>query len=359
MAMFMTGSDVVKQLCETPTPMRLEKNLIDVDMKFTNTNLSIALVSVASCAARMSAVQVARMIYMYGEGAWLVSRGSIGTGYDIAVLFIQDRRKDEFLGCLKSLDTQHGVKTNVAKLAFIGSGDSSEWVSDMVAFSFQCELVRSCGWVQVGKTLSVLTVVESVSTIKAECEKQTRNIQMVSVGAVGNQDRQLQIRSEVDKYYPLDIAQVPTGPGSSYVHVVVLPTFSEAICTGKATINDLPLGLRNLETFKQYWWNLHAFKLSDEALCNLVKIQMNGNIDLVYPVTCVWKLQPCYVPSYTKLYESTMNSRVKSATEWVRGVWTYTCGVEFKSGGAPLKHFSDPSEEESNIQPDKRRRVWL
>ncbi len=332
--MFITGSDVVKQLYSAPTPLKLERNQIEVDLTFEGVNVTLALATISSCSKRFfSPAQIARLVYFHGEGKWLIGTEITGHPLEICFLYGQANTTENLSHAIKEIQQEYGIRLQITHSAsLVGSSIPPEWISNILSCSFEYELVRSCGWVQVGKESNILTIVEAVSVPKSGQEKETRNVQMISVGGDLNRPHLLRINSSINKYYPLDYSQVPKNPMDSFVNVVVLPTFTEAVCMGHATVRDLPAEMQNPESFKKYWWTHHAFKLTDESLQQLVKVRISESISLVYPLTCVWKLRPCVVPSYTKLYESSMNTRIMSDTEWVRGVWQYMCGLRLSSG---------------------------
>lgn len=351
----MTGCDVVKQLYNAPTPQKLERNRIDVDLFFESVNLTVALLSIVSSSSRLTPMQTARLLYMHGEGKWLVAFGLTSNALDLCLLLGTENAKQTLLLALEEMEQVYGFGFQVTQsMPLVGSGIPQEWLGRILTFSFECELVRSCGWVHVGKDSTVLTVVEAVSSPKLGGEKETRNVQMVSVSSDMSNPYELHINSNINKYYPLDPSHVPKTSFGSGINIVVLPTFTEAVCVGHATIHDLPREIKEPDSFKRYWWTHHGFRLSDDALKQLVKVQINQSLTLVYPLTCVWKLRPCFVPSYTKLYETNMNTRILSGTEWVRGLWQYMCGLKYVNAQSS-KECPQNGDEQTEV-PQKRHR---
>jgi len=314
MSFFTSADQLVERpiegrLANVPTPHHTYHNRT-FRLIVSNQYLHIATIKVTCTKNRMSLIQIARLVYMMAEGKLLLLQlSSMGTPC-FTVGTAARETLDTILSSIMSMGVfvESGILLEVASQKQVTPNNICAY-DQMMRLSLSCELVRSCGWVHIGKDLNTLMASDCISVPRSVAEKSTRNVQTLHINPICSDA--IQIECNIHKVYPLLMDEVKGRIGAE---VTILPNMTTGILEDDQNFqNDLD----------RYWWIHHGYNIPPEVCDNTqVGVIFNGiSGTFSYPVTCIWKRSWMFMPNYTTVHRSKMYDRLHADIAIAVSIW--------------------------------------
>ena len=261
----------------------------------------------------LSTVQVLRLLYFAGAGAWLVGESDCL----VMVVYCTDAARRSVAMWLETEAVhRYHIHACLSPESMLTLDNMS--IACVLRCSLMFELNRSHGWISIGSDGSSMSISDILTTPVQPCDKPHRNIPVMTVQPSCNVDESvgIDVTLRVHKYHPLSLSDLTHIRHP--INVTVLPGLSQ----GEASVGTYSTG-----QLRDYWFTHHGYMLGNDP--TTVNVTFSGSEgDFSYPLACVWKHCWSYLPTHTNEYRAPMHERFHRELAAVVTTWRSASGLD-------------------------------